>query len=120
MIAPLYALKVEPYRLTVNGHRLNEPSEGSEELRIVQLSDIHIKPEYTVDQLKRIVDRTNDLAPDLIVFTGDLYDRYNSYRDDENVVRELRRLRAWTSTSITTTTSFWQATRTAGRCACRS
>ncbi|GKG83051.1 metallophosphoesterase [Eggerthella lenta] len=90
----LYALKVEPYRLTVNEHRLNEPFEGSEELRIVQLSDIHIKPEYTVRQLKRIVDKANELAPDLIVFTGDLYDRYNAYRDDENVVRELRRLKA--------------------------
>lgn len=90
----LYALKVEPYRLTVNEHCLNEPFEGSEELRIVQLSDIHIKPEYTVRQLKRIVDKANELAPDLIVFTGDLYDRYNAYRDDENVVHELRRLKA--------------------------
>lgn len=89
-----YAIKIEPYRLTVNEHQLNDPFEGCEELKIVQLSDIHIKKDYTVEQLKKIVDRTNELDADIVVFTGDLYDHYNGYRDDENVIRELRRLKS--------------------------
>jgi predicted MPP superfamily phosphohydrolase len=44
------------------------------ELRIVQLSDLHVGPTIKGDFVRRVVERVNQLQPDLIVFTGDLAD----------------------------------------------
>ncbi|MBQ3835314.1 MAG: metallophosphoesterase [Elusimicrobia bacterium] len=41
---------------------------------IVQLSDIHIDVSTKYDDIKKIVDITNSLNPDIIAFTGDLAD----------------------------------------------
>ena len=43
-------------------------------LRIVQLSDIHVGPTIRRDYLQAIVDRVNELEPDLVAITGDLID----------------------------------------------
>ena len=43
-------------------------------LRIAHLSDLHVGPTIKRDFVQRIVDRTNVLQPDLIVFTGDMAD----------------------------------------------
>ena len=43
-------------------------------LRIAQLSDLHVGPTIKRDFVQRVVDRTNALQPDLIVFTGDMAD----------------------------------------------
>jgi predicted MPP superfamily phosphohydrolase len=43
-------------------------------LRIAHLSDLHVGPTIKRDFVQRIVDRTNALQPDLIVFTGDMAD----------------------------------------------
>ncbi len=43
-------------------------------LTVVQLSDVHIGPTLGADFLARIVDRVNELAPDLVAITGDLVD----------------------------------------------
>ena len=45
-----------------------------EKLSIVQLSDIHIDSATTYDDIKKIVEITNFLKPDIIAFTGDLAD----------------------------------------------
>ena len=44
------------------------------EYKIVQLSDIHIGGLINAEFIKQIVQRVNDLKPDLIVITGDLVD----------------------------------------------
>ncbi|MEC8424977.1 MAG: metallophosphoesterase [Myxococcota bacterium] len=43
-------------------------------LRIVQLSDIHVGPTIRRSYLQAIVDRVNELTPDLVAITGDLID----------------------------------------------
>ena len=43
-------------------------------LRIVQVTDIHIGPLINGRWLQRVVNKINDLQPDLIVITGDLVD----------------------------------------------
>ena len=45
-----------------------------ESLRIVQLTDLHVGPTIKRPFVSRVVDATNALQPDLIVFTGDLAD----------------------------------------------
>lgn len=43
-----------------------------ERLRIVQLSDLHLGPFLTEDQLARVIDAANELRPDIALVTGDL------------------------------------------------
>ena len=48
--------------------------EDLQDFHIVQISDIHIGPTIKGDYLAGIVERCNDLAPDLVAITGDLVD----------------------------------------------
>lgn len=43
-------------------------------LNIVQLSDLHINRSASLNHLKGVVDKTNQLKPDIIVLTGDVVD----------------------------------------------
>ncbi|MBM4241719.1 MAG: metallophosphoesterase [Euryarchaeota archaeon] len=47
---------------------------GESEMRVVQLSDIHIGSIRNSGYLKRIVDKTNNLKPDIVLITGDMVD----------------------------------------------
>jgi predicted MPP superfamily phosphohydrolase len=61
-------LDVEVTRRRIRLARLPKAFEG---FRIVQLSDIHISPFLTGDQLRRCVTIANGLKPDLVALTGD-------------------------------------------------
>lgn len=43
-------------------------------LRIAHISDLHVGPTIKGDFVRRIVERTNALQPDIVVFTGDMAD----------------------------------------------
>lgn len=90
----VYAFKIEPYRLTVNQFSLNEDAGAADEIKIAQISDIHIKEDFTYQELQKVVDKLNSLTPDIVLFTGDLYDNYSVYHDDEHVIAELKRIEA--------------------------
>ena len=85
-----YALKVEPYRLKID--HLTFSSGLTQELRVVQVSDIQISEHYTTRNLEQLVDRVNQQNPDLFLFTGDLYEVYNTYHQDEDLIRILSRM----------------------------
>lgn len=89
-----YAFKIEPYRLAVHEYTLNEKQDGAVGVKIVQISDLHIKGDFTYKNLDKVVKKVNTLNPDIILFTGDLYDNYASYHDDENIISELQKLEA--------------------------
>lgn len=42
--------------------------------RLVQLSDLHVSAQIGIDFVREVVEKTNALAPDAIVITGDLVD----------------------------------------------
>lgn len=64
------ALYVEPFRMTVTEAQLPGPSLATgRPLRIVQLSDLHI--EGITPREGEMLARVEDLAPDLILLTGD-------------------------------------------------
>jgi len=78
----------------INAHslhikRLTIP--GPVDSNIVQLSDIHIGS-VGVNYVKRIIDKTNALEPDLVLITGDLVDNFNSYT--QKTVGLLKNLKA--------------------------
>lgn len=60
------------------------------EVKIVQISDMHIGPVNGKNFMKNIVYMTNKLNPDYVFITGDLLDgRYNYTKSDFNVLKEL-------------------------------
>jgi predicted MPP superfamily phosphohydrolase len=61
-------LDVEVTRRRIRLARLPKVFEG---FRIAQLSDFHISPFMTADQIRRCVTMTNQLKADLVVMTGD-------------------------------------------------
>ena len=89
-----YAFNVEPFRIKVNEYTLNEERSDKEHLKIVQISDLHIKADFTYENLKEVVKKINEQNPDIVIFTGDLYDNYAIYRDDENITAVLREIQA--------------------------
>ena len=61
-----------------------------EEFSIVQLTDVHVGRTIKRDFVEELVERTNALAPDLVVLTGDLVDLPIQYvRDDLEPLRKL-------------------------------
>jgi len=57
-----------------------------EPVSIVQLSDVHVGTIHNSDYLKKIIEKTNALEPDIVAITGDLVDgggfyRHKSYRE---------------------------------------
>ena len=61
-------------------------------LRVVQISDLHIGNGLEGERLSRMVERSNALAPDLIVITGDIFDFDPAFIEDG--LRRLAGLRA--------------------------
>lgn len=54
-----------------------------QDFHIVQLSDIHLGPTIKRDYLQGVVERTNELHPDLVAITGDLVDGFTYRMQDE-------------------------------------
>ncbi|TSO26100.1 metallophosphoesterase [Lactobacillus sp. LL6] len=88
-----YAIKIEPHRLTVDHTSLNQ-NNGSRPLKIVQFSDVHVKSNFTYHDLDKIVKKINDQNPDVVIYSGDLYDHYDKYNDDQHVIEELKKIKA--------------------------
>lgn len=61
-------------------------------LKIVQLSDLHIGPTIQSRYVKRVVERVNELNADIIVITGDLVDAHT-----ESITKHLHPLAALNS-----------------------
>ncbi|UNK21278.1 metallophosphoesterase [Paenibacillus sp. N3/727] len=71
-----YATQIEPTRLTVTYHAVESPAlpESFQEIKIAQFSDTHLGEGYSNFQLRQLVQRLNGEEPDMVVFTGDLFD----------------------------------------------
>jgi len=64
---------------------------GFDELKVVQLSDVHVGNTIGKEFLEECVERINDLEADLVVITGDLVDKKIEYaREDLQPLRSLR------------------------------
>jgi uncharacterized protein len=60
-------------------------------LRLLQISDIHMGPFFSADDLRRVIDASNNLRPDLAFVTGDLITTPQDPLD--RCISELKRLR---------------------------
>lgn len=83
----LFAFWIEPQRLTPTKQTLRTPKlKRGTRVRLLQFGDLHM--ERTTPRDHKLLDIINEVAPDLICFTGDLL----SYADepDSNSVRDAR------------------------------
>lgn len=71
-------LKVKEYKI-VNSN-ITENYHG---LKIVHFSDIHYKSTIDYKDLKEIVDKINYIKPDIVVFTGDIFDSHIDYTEND-------------------------------------
>ena len=69
--------------------------EGFNGFKIAHLSDIHYAS-IGKEKLDKVVEEVNIMKPDIIVFTGDLYDRFSNLTDDmkEKIIDSLSKLEA--------------------------
>ncbi|WP_313893251.1 metallophosphoesterase [Psychrobacillus sp.] len=84
----VYSVKIEPNRLVVNEFDFELVSGGEDSIRIVQFSDVHLGPNYSLKQLEKLVHKINKLRPDIITFTGDLMDIPSQF-DDRSKISEI-------------------------------
>lgn len=90
-----YAFKIEPAMLFTHYYDLNAPDRKiTQVIRVIQLSDIQVNAYYTEHNLDKLVDKVNDLSPDVIVFTGDLFDNFSKYKAVDAVTLALSSLNA--------------------------
>lgn len=89
-----YAFKIEPYRIELNQYTINEKTKNTIGLNIVQFSDLHIKEDYTSNDIDKVIDEINEKNPDIVVFTGDLYDNYAKYNEDQEIIKKLNSIKA--------------------------
>ncbi|PES95341.1 metallophosphoesterase [Bacillus cereus] len=76
-----YATEIERKLVTVTWNEIEAatiPKEFNNK-RILQFSDVHLGPEFSLKQLDKLVEKMNELRPDIVVFTGDLIDKFGSY-----------------------------------------
>ncbi|NPV83882.1 MAG: metallophosphoesterase [Candidatus Aminicenantes bacterium] len=64
------------------------------ELRAVLISDIHLGIINRSSRLEKLVDRVNELRPDVVFFAGDIVDEGVSQEEEEKMVGLLRKLRS--------------------------
>ncbi len=75
---PFYSWKVEPYLVHVNHVELGKKNERMP-LNVVQISDLQVSEYYETNRLDKVIEKVNAQNPDILLFTGDLFDNYSKY-----------------------------------------
>lgn len=91
----LYAARVEPGWLAIERVRLSLPRlpKAFAGYTIAQLSDLHLGPYVSSEEVRAAVDAANSLEPNIIVVTGDFVSRL-AHGEADMIVDELTRLSA--------------------------
>ncbi|WP_312472767.1 metallophosphoesterase [Neobacillus sp.] len=92
----LYANRIEPSLLDIKRQHIKHPliPKSFNGINIIQFSDTHLGFQYNLDQFKKLVNKINNLKPDIILFTGDLMDEPNKFRDIHQLLPMLEKLHA--------------------------
>lgn len=95
-----YTRFIEPKMIVVNEYKIesNIIPDSFHGSKIVHISDIHYGTSIDIKQLNKIVNKINELKPDIIFFTGDLIDKSVSINDETktNIIETLKRLNTTT------------------------
>lgn len=75
---PFYAWKVEPFLVHVNHVELGKKNDRTP-LNVVQISDLQVSEYYETNRLDKVIEKVNAQKPDILLFTGDLFDNYSKH-----------------------------------------
>lgn len=89
---PFYAWKVEPFLVHVNHVELGKKNERTP-LNVVQISDLQVSEYYETNRLDKVIEKVNAQKPDILLFTGDLFDNYSKY--PEQMAPMIEKLKAF-------------------------
>ena len=91
-----YAKEIEPKSLAITRHIISHPRipQGFNQFKMIQFSDTHLGFQYTLEQLNKLVDRINQLKPDVVFFTGDLMDEPNKFANSNQIIPILLKINA--------------------------
>ncbi len=79
-----YARFIEPNFIVIKEYKVEHSliNKNYDGLKIVHISDIRYGTTVNKEKLEQIVKKVNDLNPDIIVFTGNLFDKDTILNDD--------------------------------------
>lgn len=82
-------LTVKEY--TIKNSKIPDSFHGA---KIIHISDLHYKTTYYKKEVEKMVKKINELKPDLVVLTGDLFDKDTKYtsQDFEELTKELLKI----------------------------
>lgn len=88
-----YSAYIEPYLLTVRTVEINSPK-INQEIKIVLLSDTHLRPGKRADFVARLEKKIAGLKPDLILLAGDFlfHDDIGRYQKDLTEFKKLTQI----------------------------
>lgn len=91
-----YAKYIEPHWLSFTRHTLTSQliPKGFHGMKILQFSDLHLGYYFSLQHLSQIVSKINAENPDIVLFTGDLIDNYQTYTDTPFVAAILKNIKA--------------------------
>lgn len=92
----VYSKYIEPKMLIVKKYDFSysQEDETKTSIKIAQFTDSQIGDFYNFEQLEKVVKKMNALKPDVIVFTGDLFDNGASENEITRVIELLSELDA--------------------------
>lgn len=90
----IYVVFVERQLLTVKKDSLELGENPTQSVKIVQFTDTHLGAFYSLEQLERAVEQINAQNPDLVVFTGDLFDVASRFEEFEGAASLLGKIEA--------------------------
>ena len=82
---------VREYRIT--NEKLPESFNG---LKIIQISDLHYGSTMFMDNIKKVIDLSNERKPDIVIFTGDLINKEYKLKtkEQEELINKLQQINA--------------------------
>lgn len=91
-----YAHDIEPKWLEIKHLYISHPliPNGFNGIKMAQFSDTHLGFQFQLNDLQAIVEKINQLDPDIVLFTGDLMDAPNEYKEQDKIPSVLNQLKA--------------------------
>lgn len=88
-ITILYGVYFNTKGLKINEYIIEDKNipKSYNELKFIQFSDILYKSTYTIEDINNLVDEINDINPDIVFFTGDLFNK--EYKPTEEDISNL-------------------------------
>lgn len=85
-----YARYIEPHMLQVEDVTITSQRVTAEadHLKIAVFGDTHFSDCYSTEDFIKVIDAIREMKPDMVVFTGDLIDHYDTYSSEVSGISE--------------------------------